>query len=65
VSATSLRRALPLIEMAALVLYGAYLWVSDRRRRLRWRAEGAIDKWESAKRPKVKRGARGRRTNPR
>jgi hypothetical protein len=48
--------------MAALVLYGAYLWVSDRRRRLRWRAEGAIDKWESAKRPKVKRGARGRRT---
>ena len=64
-SATSLRRAIPLVEMAALVLYGAYLWVSDRRRRLRWRAEGAIDTWESAKRPKIKRGANRRRTMPR
>ena len=61
-----LARAMPLIELGALVLFQAIWWVSYRRRRLGWRAQGALARGEQGRtRPRVERAASSRPIRPR
>jgi hypothetical protein len=38
--------AMLLTTIGGWVIYELVLWLSDRRRTLRWRAQGAISRWE-------------------
>jgi hypothetical protein len=38
--------AMLITTIGGLVVYELVLWCSDRRRTLRWRAQGAIARWE-------------------
>lgn len=41
-----LARAMPLIKLAALVVIEAIWWAAYARRRLGWRAQNALTRWE-------------------
>jgi hypothetical protein len=41
-----LRQAIRLTEAGSLVVLEAVLWLRYRRQRLRWRAQGALARWE-------------------
>ena len=43
---TRLERAVVFTEIGGLVLLELLWWVSSRRRQLRWRAQGALARWE-------------------
>ena len=49
-----LQRAVVVTEIGGLVLFELLLWLSSRRRHLRWRAQGAFERWEND----VRRGPR-------
>jgi hypothetical protein len=40
------RQAIRLTEVGSLVVLEAVLWLRYRRQRLRWRAQGALARWE-------------------
>jgi hypothetical protein len=40
------RRAATTTEITGFALLSAAVWVSYARRRLRWRAQGTMDRWE-------------------
>jgi hypothetical protein len=41
-----LTRALPLVELGVILVLEAIQWAAYKRRRLGWRAEGAVARWE-------------------
>jgi len=56
--ATDLWRTMSRTKFAAIVLLEALVWISYRRRRLRWQAQGAFARWErNVTQPRVKRAS--------
>jgi hypothetical protein len=61
-----LTRAVPLIELGAILVIEAIYWAGYTRRRLGWRAEGALARWEhELTRPMGDRATGGRPTRRR
>jgi hypothetical protein len=45
-TAERLWRAIKLAEIGGIALLNVFVWFSYRRRRVRWRAQGAVARWE-------------------